>query len=288
MITGNVLQQPVKASWLANKLNLTLQGPDIEIIRVSSLHRLVDSSLTFCKAPSIEINNAVLVIGFPGVSGGKVSVIISKNPRLDFARALQLLDEAIGFGRPDDPPQIHPSVKVGQYTVIGRNVIIDEGTVIDHYVVIGDGVQIGRNCRIKSGAIIGEDGFGFERDDVGQPMRIKHLGSVKIGNCVEVGSLTTVCKGTIEDTIIEDYAKIDDHNHIGHNVTVKKNAIVTAGCIFSGGTVIGKGAWVGINALTKQNVKIGDHALIGMGSVVLKDVETGAKVVGNPARMLPS
>lgn len=287
MKAGNRFKKIRKASWLAEKLNLALVGPDIEISKISPLNNIADNSLVFSINHSLETERIVLVIGSEKLAKGSVSVLVSNHPRLDFAHAVQIIDESIGFESYDEPPHIHPSVKIGEHVVIGRNVKIGEGTVINHHVVIGDGVEIGRYCRINSGAIIGEGDFGFERDETGRPIKIKHLGSVLIGDYVQVGSLTTVSKGTIENTIIGDYAKIDDHVYVSHNCKIEKNAIITGGSILGGSSVYGTGTWIGINSTIKQKVEIGDNALVGMGAVVLKNVEANEKVVGNPAKRLP-
>lgn len=286
MNAGNRLTKCIKASWLAEKLKLPLIGPDIDITQVSALNNLVDHSLTFSMNHSIEIDRTALIIGLKSLATHPISVLVSSNPRLDFAYALQVIDELVGFETYDEPSKIHPSVKMGEHVVIGNNVTIGEGTIINHHVVIGDGVEIGKYCKINSGAIIGEGDFGFERDKTGRPIKIIHLGSVQIGDYVQIGSQTTISRGTIVNTVICDYAKIDDHVYVSHNCKIEKNAIITGGSILGGGTICGKGSWIGINSTIKQKVKIGDHALIGMGAVVLKDVEVNEKFVGNPAKKL--
>ncbi len=283
---GKRLKKICKASWLAEKLNLTLIGPDVEISKICSLNHIEDHSLLFSINSSLETERIVLVLGAENLARDSVTVLVSNNPRLDFAYALQILDENIGFEKIDRPPQIHPSAKIGKHVVIGRNVKIGEGTMINHHVVIGDDVEIGKYCKINSGAIIGEGDFGFERDETGRPIKILHLGSVLIGDYVQIGSLTSVGRGTIDNTIIGDYAKIDNHVYVSHNCKVEKNTIITGGAILGGSSVYGIGTWIGINSTIKQKVQIGDNALVGMGAVVLKDVETGDKVVGNPAKKL--
>jgi UDP-3-O-[3-hydroxymyristoyl] glucosamine N-acyltransferase len=281
------LERKVKASWLANQLNLPLIGADVDIERVRPGSRLTDASLTFSRTPvQAAVEGSIVVIGPEEAAAEHITVLVSENPRLHFAVSLQILDQQIGFQKAMADPIIHPSVQIGAHTVIGRNVNIGENTVIEHHVVMTDGVVIGRNCRIKSGTVIGEDGFGFEREESGNPYRIKHLGSVRIGDDVEIGSLCTVCKGTLDDTVIGNHAKIDDHVHVSHNCQIKEGAIITAGTVLGGGTIVGRNAWMGLNATTMQKVKIGDNAFVGMGAVVIQDVNAGEKVFGNPARKI--
>jgi len=181
---------------------------------------------------------------------------------------------------------VDPSARIGQGVVLGNGVEIGRNTVIHHNVVIGDDVIIGDNCVIKSCAVIGEDGFGFERDEDGIPIRLVHLGRVIIGNDVEIGSLTTVCRGTLGDTIIHDHVKVDDHVHIAHNVVVHMGAMIIACAEVSGGVEIGAQAWVGPNSSVIQKLKIGEKSTVGIGANVIRAVEAGAVVAGNPARTL--
>jgi UDP-3-O-[3-hydroxymyristoyl] glucosamine N-acyltransferase len=163
---------------------------------------------------------------------------------------------------------------------------IGPNTVLHHNVVIGDEVVIGARCIVKSGAVIGEEGFGFERDAKGRAVRLPHLGAVVIGDDIEVGSLTTVCRGTLGDTVLRDGCKIDDHVHIAHNVDVGEGAFVIACAEVSGGVRIGPRAWIAPNASVLNQLTVGADAVIGLGAVVVKPVPDNAVVVGNPAKPL--
>jgi UDP-3-O-[3-hydroxymyristoyl] glucosamine N-acyltransferase len=115
-----------------------------------------------------------------------------------------------------------------------------------------------------------------------------HLGSVTIGNEVELGSLNTVCRGTLSNTIIEDHVKTDDHVHIAHNCTVRRAAMLTACVELSGSVDVGAFAWLGPNCSVNNGIKIGERAFVGIGSTVTKDIAGGQRVAGNPARTLPT
>lgn len=279
------LKRPTLASALASALGLSLEGDDFEIEAVTPLSAPRERALTFAtrQAPA-GLPGTLVVLSTEKPEGA--AWIRSERPRLDFVKSLQWLDRAVGFDRPVSEPQIHASVKIGSGVSIGRGVTIGEGTVLEHNIRIADGVQIGKDCHIKSGAVIGEDGFGFERDLDGTPLRMVHLGGVVIGDRVEVGSLTTVCQGTLLPTIIEDDAKVDDHVHVAHNCRLKKKSLVIACAELSGGVTVGEEAWVGPNASVLEGVKIGDRAFIGIGAVVLREVLPGTTVVGNPGRVI--
>lgn len=290
MIAGNYLQHRVTASWLAEQLNLPLSsvsGTDIEITHICSLDQPADHGLAFSNQTQLQTTHQLVVIGDARLASETVSVLVTDRPRLAFALATQVLDEKIGFASATEPPDIHPSVKLGRYVVIGNNVSIGEGTVIGHHVVIEDRVKIGKHCQINAGAVIGGGDFGFERDETGRPIKIKHVGSVVIGDYVQIGSQATVSRATIGTTILEDYVKVDDHVYVSHNCHLGTNTIVTGGAILGGSTRYGEATWVGINATIRQKLTVGDRALVGMGAVVVKPVEEKQTVVGNPAKPLP-
>ena len=274
-------------SVLARALGLQTLGPDLPIRTVAPLSSLVDGALCFSKQdiPS-GLQAAVSIIVTKPDNLGPAAAILSTNPRLDFARALAWIDEQNGIVRPTASPVIHPTARIGRGVVLGNGVTIGANTTIHHNVVIGEGVVLGENCVVKSCAVIGEDGFGFERDENGMPIRLVHLGTVIIGNNVEIGSLTTVCRGTLGDTLIEDHAKIDDHVHIAHNVTVRSGAMIIACAEVSGGVEVGEYAWIGPNASVIQQVKIGAGSVVGIGANVIRSVDGGATVAGNPAKVL--
>ena len=286
---GRELKRPVQAAWLAQQLGLCLQGPDRSIERIDTADAAGANSLCFAKnAVWVErAAAAAVVVREPGHFSAEISTaLVSSTPRLDFARILALLDAQIGFIWSDAAPEIHPTARIGQHVVLGPGVRIGANTQVGHHVVIGAEVEIGERCNIKSGAVIGEEGFGFERDANGAGVRLPHIGTVCIGNDVEVGSLTTVCRGTLSDTFLFDGAKIDDHVHIAHNIQVGEHAFVIACAEVSGGVRIGKRAWIAPSATILNQLTIGDDAVVGLGAVVVRNVEAGATVVGNPAKPL--
>lgn len=286
---GRGLISNVRASWVANKLGLNLVGDDSLIYRVDSASDASSNSLCFAKSEQwvSRAHELAIVICSPEHYSPRLrSAILTESPRLDFARVLTLLDSEIGFGWSSVDPVIHPTARIGQYCVIGKGVRIGAHTVIANHVVIGAEVQIGERCNIKSGAIIGEEGFGFERDATGAAVRLPHIGTVQIFNDVEVGSLTTVCRGTLGDTVLASGVKVDDHVHIAHNVYVGEHSFVIACAEVSGGVQIGRRAWIAPGVSIKNQLKIGDDALIGLGAVVLRDVLPEHTVVGNPGKSI--
>ena len=101
-----------------------------------------------------------------------------------------------------------------------------------------------------------------------------------------LGALNTVARGTLEDTVIFDNVKTDDHVHIAHNVVIGANTMIAACAEISGSVRIGKGVWIGANASIINQIEIDDYALVGIGAIVTKSVASGKVVAGNPARVL--
>ncbi len=280
------LVKSVQASQLAAELGLPCEGEDVAIALVTPLSAAVPHALTFSsRAMPAELPAGTCVIAKEQPPSG--AWIRSAEPRLDFIKALLVLERLGPFTRATEEAQIHPTAVIAPGVAIGRGVVIGAGTRVEPHVTIADDVRIGEDCWLKSGCVIGESGFGFERLPDGSPLRFLHFGGVIIGDRVEVGSVTTVVRGTLGPTVIEDDAKVDDHVHVAHNVRICKNAFVIACAELSGGVVVGEAAWIGPNASVLEQVKIGARAFVGLGCVVLKDVAPDTTVVGNPARVIP-
>ncbi len=183
--------------------------------------------------------------------------------------------------------QVSASAVVGEFTVIGAGVTIGDGTEIRHHCVIGRNVQIGDHCLVKSNAVIGEEGFGLEKDESGNNIRIPHLGSVRVGDHVEIGSFTSINAGTITPTVIDDYVKISDNVHIAHNCRVGTNSILTGSVELSGSVSVGANVWIAPHASVREKLTIGDGATVGIGAVVVRSIVAGEVHYGNPARRAP-
>jgi UDP-3-O-[3-hydroxymyristoyl] glucosamine N-acyltransferase len=293
------MNMPITSRDIASFLGKELNGQDREVIRPCSLDNCCAGGLVFAKKYDEGIieklagNLNLTAIVLPEYKDKLLcSYIISDNPRLDFALAVQ------EFFVAKLPPRVADSVclgnnvfigqnvTIGEYSVIGSNVVIGDGTEIRHHVVINDNSVIGRNCLIKSNTVIGEEGFGFERDEQGRPIRIPHLGKVVIGNQVEVGASTVIARGTLDNTIIQDNVKIDDKVFIAHNVFIGENSVIIAEAQISGSAKVGVNSWVGPNSSVMNGINIGANCFVGLGAVVTKSIPDNVVVVGNPARIL--
>lgn len=281
------LLRPIQASQLSRQLGLQLLGADREIREVCGLESLSAHGLSFLRDRRPESVRSGTVIAAQLLGTDALSVLRSEKPRLEFIRAQHMLQASPGFVEDSTAPDIHPTALIGRHAVIENGVRIGEGTRIGSLAVIRTGTSIGRFCEIQAGAVIGESGFGFERDADNRPLRMIHFGGVRIGDHVEIGSLTTVCRGALGDTVLADHVKIDDHCHISHNCHIGEGAMITACVEISGSVWIGKNVWLAPGCSLVQKISIGDDAFIGIGAVVTHSIAAKARVFGNPARPLP-
>ncbi len=177
-------------------------------------------------------------------------------------------------------------MRVGLYRYISTEARIGEGARIGANVYIGSHVTIGAGVVIQPGAVIGEDGFGYERDDLGRWIPKPHHCGVVIGDDVHIGANTCIDRGSWRDTVIEQGARIDNLVHVAHNARVGRDTVLVAQAEVSGSVEVGDGAWIGPRACVRQRLTIGARALVGMGSVVLKDVPADQTWAGSPARCI--
>ena len=289
------------SSIIATFLNKKLFGSNIEVTKFSSLSELNDNCVVFCKKYSVDLakvlneHKVILAIVTPEYEGKiDCSYIISENPRLDYLRVIKEFfvehKDQINAIHPtaviEDGAKLGECVYIGANCYIGKNVIIGDRTHINPNVVIVGDTVIGTDCFIKSGVVIGQSGFGFEINENGIPEHFPHVGKIGIGSNVYIGANTAIGRGTLGSTIIHDNVKIDNLVHIAHNDVIGENSFVIAGAILGGGVEIGKNCWVAPNVSIKQQTRVGDNALVGLGAVVLKDVDNNTVVVGNPAKIL--
>lgn len=186
---------------------------------------------------------------------------------------------------------IHPEAKIGNnchigpYTVIGK-ATIGNNCVIDAHVRIYDDVVMGHDCVIKAGAVLGGAGFGYERDEEGNKFRFPQIGQMIMGDYVDVGSNTTIDRGSLADTTIGHHSKISSNCLIAHNNKIGCNVTITGSVMLSGSNVIEDNVWIAPNASVKGWIHIGEGAVVGMAAVVVQDIPAHETWVGNPARKL--
>lgn len=280
-------------------LKKPLVGESLTILKPSDLADCVPGDMVWVKRYSPE-QLAILKDRRPSlvICDSEVAAkttlpnISTSNPRLDFIRVVAK------FFTPEKKASIHPTAIIHPQAIIGRNVSIGAYTNIGPKVTIGDacvigsGVSIeaevilGRRCVIKANAVLGGQGFGFEYDENGRAIHFPHLGRIILEDDVWLGACSTVELATLGTTRISSGAKVDDLVQVGHNVTICQNTLIMANVVICGGAVVGKKCWIAPNSVIKEKVHIGNNVTVGLGAVVLKNVEDNLIVAGVPAKPL--
>ena len=177
-------------------------------------------------------------------------------------------------------------VSIGYSCFIDKDVTIGARTVIRNNVSIQNRVGIGEDCIIESGTTIGVAGYGYYEDACGQMNKVPDFGGVQIGDRVELGANSCIARGTLGDTIVGNDVKIDNLVHIAHNVVIEDECMIVAQSMLGGSVRLGKHAYVAPCAAIINQAEIGENALVGMGAVVIKNIDYNKVVAGVPARVV--
>jgi UDP-3-O-[3-hydroxymyristoyl] glucosamine N-acyltransferase len=289
---------------LVKKLGGELIGDsNILINSVASLESAHKNSISFFNNPRYSdllrtTKAAVVIVNRESLSFRSGVSIVIDNPYLYFAKVSQLLNPSKSLKKEVHKSAIiHPSCKLGLDIYIGPNVVIDENVSIDDGVVIHAGSMIeadsvigkasvihphvvikantviGKNCTLYAGCVIGSDGFGYAKDD-NKWIAIPQTGRVILGDNVDIGSNSTIDRGTLDDTIISSGVKIDNLVQIGHNCMIGENTII-AGCVgIAGSAKIGKNCAIGGAAMILGHLSITDNVTISPGSMITRSIKT--------------
>ena len=288
--------------------------PALVITGIAPLDTAGPSHVTFLSNPKLraqaaQTGAAALILSraeherLPAYGGAR---IVADNPYAYFARAAQFF---AALTAPVATPGIHsgacvdPSASVATTASIGHGVTVEAGAAIGEHCVIGAGCFIGRNAKvgahtlfhpnvtflsdchigergiIQSGAVIGGDGFGFANDK-GHWIKIPQTGGVRIGNDVEIGANTTVDRGALHHTVIEDGVKLDNQIQIAHNCVIGAHTAM-AGCVgVAGSAKIGKHCTFGGAAMVLGHLTIADNVHISSGSLVSRSISEPGQYTG--------
>ncbi|HAU1605943.1 TPA: UDP-3-O-(3-hydroxymyristoyl)glucosamine N-acyltransferase [Legionella pneumophila] len=178
-------------------------------------------------------------------------------------------------------------VKIGNRCKIGVNTYVGDGVAIGDDCLIEDNVSIrhavvGNRVVIYPGARIGQDGFGFASDANGH-YKIPHAGGVIIGNDVEIGANTCIDRGSLGNTVIEDWCRLDNLVQIGHNVKIGKGSVIVAQVGIAGSTELGEHVTLAGQVGVIGHLRIGKGATVLASGKVYKNVKSGDRVGGHPA-----
>jgi len=289
------------ARQIADSIAAIMQGPDLEVHGARSIASAERGTIVFLNRQDdqnkekISSIREIVCVTTPELAEDLTCTrILHSRPRLAFCMILTKYFESAEnhvFSTTSaiaSEAQVADDVAIGAGSVIGPEVIIGASTRIGNGVVIAGRVEIGTECFLKSNTTIGESGFGYVFTEDGKPVAFPHIGGVKIGNAVEIGSNCNIARAALDNTVIENHVKMDSFVHIAHNVKIGSRTLVAAGAIICGSVSIGKDVWIGPDTSIIDHVSIGDRAHVGIGSVVTRSLEPGTKVLGNPARRIPS
>lgn len=173
---------------------------------------------------------------------------------------------------------IFPGAYISSGAKIGNNVYIGPGVKL-----MGE-VHIGNNVVIRENSVIGADGLSTDRDEDGKALTMPQFGGVVIEDDVQIGALTVISRGAIDNTVIRRGTKIDNSCFISHNVQIGADAFIVGETIMFGSSSLGDQGQISGNATIREGRHIGNKAKVGMGAVVTKDIGDGIVVKGNPAR----
>jgi len=290
-------------SQIASHIGAELQGDgNHQITGLNTLQEAGPAELSFLANQSYrhflaETSAGTVIIKESELARYAGNALVMDNPYLGYALASSLFDSTpvIESGI-DTSAVVAASAKIASTAAIGPNAVVGEGVIIDEHsqvgagTVIGDGSIIGNHCRIAanvsiyhgvsigdytiihSGAVIGGDGFGFAHNQH-HWVKIYQLGGVVIGDRVEVGACTTIDRGALGDTVIEDGVILDNHVQIAHNVHIGENTAM-AGCSgISGSTVVGKNCIFAGRSGVVGHITICDGVQITGGTIITKSLD---------------
>jgi UDP-3-O-[3-hydroxymyristoyl] glucosamine N-acyltransferase len=270
-------------------------NPELLIQELRSLESAGPSSLSFLSHPKYSHQLAISKAGCVIVSNEmkarailRGDCIVADDPYLYFAKLTQLWKLQIQSDLPasihpsaviDDSADIDPSASVGPLCVIERGAHVGANSVLKSRVTLGENCYVGDRCIIHSGVVIGADGFGFA-PNAGVWEKIEQLGSVRVGNDVEIGANTCIDRGALSDTVIEDGVKLDNLIQIGHNVQIGKNTAM-AGCVgVAGSTRIGAGCTLGGGAIVLGHLTLVNGVHVSAATVVTKSIHQSGRYTG--------
>jgi UDP-3-O-[3-hydroxymyristoyl] glucosamine N-acyltransferase len=301
---------------LVERLGGQLMGaPDIEVSGIAPLDGANASHITFLSNPKLRTQvahsqaAAVILSAADSVAIGDAYAgarIVTENPYAYFAKAAQYFHalNAVPLA-----PGIHPSAtvapdaRVAASAFIGPHVTIESGAFVGERCVIDAGSYVGRDAKIgadtrlfarvtfssgceigergiiHSGAVIGADGFGFA-NEAGRWIKIPQTGRVLLGNDVDVGANTTIDRGALADTVIEDGVKLDNQIQIAHNCHIGAHTAMAACVGVAGSAKIGKYCTFGGAAMVLGHLTIADHVHISAASMVSRSIHEPGQYTG--------
>lgn len=307
------MPEEVSLGELAVRFGLNLRGdPALTVQRVATLAQAEAGSLSFFAntryRQHLKVTRATAVVLNQADSEDcPAAALLSENPYLAYSRIAQIL-----YPEAPSPPGIHPSAviapgaRIAASASIGPLSIVEDGVEIGERVFIGPActlqrdarvgddsrllarvnlyprVTLGQRCILHAGAVIGADGFGFAPNGASWD-KVPQVGSVRIGDDVEIGANTTIDRGAIDDTVVQNGVKLDNQIQVGHNVVIGAHTAIAACTGISGSTVIGERCMIGGMVGFAGHLTIADDVTITGCSLVSASIkQSGTYSSGMP------
>lgn len=295
---------------LAQIARAELRGdPGRQIDEVATLQAAGPNAISFLAnaryRPQLADTHAGAVIVAPDdAEACPVDCLVSDNPYLSHARVLAALNPAdkvptgIASGSVVDPTatvaesaSIGPNCYIGAQVVVGERVRIGPGCVVLRGCVIGDDcqlvasvtlgteTQLGRRCLIHPGAVVGSDGFGLANDN-GAWVKVPQVGRAILGDDVEVGSCTSVDRGSLGDTVLANGVKLDSQVHIAHNVQIGEHTAMAGCSAVAGSSTIGAYCTLAGAAAVSGHLELGDHVHVSAYTPVIRSLKKAGVYTG--------
>ncbi|MFN0171652.1 MAG: UDP-3-O-(3-hydroxymyristoyl)glucosamine N-acyltransferase [Bryobacteraceae bacterium] len=300
-------------SELAGRLGCHVAGDGgIEITGVAGMEYAVPGQITFLSnpkyAPKVKQTRASAILVSAPLEGVEIACVVSQNPYLDFARALEL------FYQPPKPaPGIHPmasiaesaeigaNASIGPFAVVGEHARIGRNAVLHPHSVIYEGADIGDDftahshsvvreyCRVghrvilQNGVVVGGDGFGFAKRSDGTHYKIVQSGVTVVEDDVEIQALTNIDRATVGETRVKRGAKIDSLVQVGHACVVGEDNIICAQTGLAGSSILEKNVLLAGQVGISGHLTIHDDVVVYAQSGIGGDIPKGARMSGSPA-----
>jgi UDP-3-O-[3-hydroxymyristoyl] glucosamine N-acyltransferase len=302
-------RRPVTARELAVRIGCEIVGDAERLIGgVSGLDSASASDLCFFSDAAYREKAKASSAGFVLVRSADDAAesaikLVHPNPHAAFAQALDVLFPAIEYAQSIavsavvSPTAITTGATLHACVVIGERSKVGEGSVIHANTTVGSDVSIGRDCIvypgvniydgctighraiIHSGTVIGSDGFGFQPSATGW-IKVQQVGTVVIGNDVEIGANCTIDRGAIDDTVIGNDVKMDNQVHIAHNCRIGNHTAI-AGCAgLAGSTIIGERCMLGGATRFTGHLSVCDDSIVSGGTIVTSSITEKGRTTG--------
>jgi UDP-3-O-[3-hydroxymyristoyl] glucosamine N-acyltransferase len=302
----------MKLGEIASRLGAELRGnADLEITGVKGIEEAGPTEITFVANPKYaglaRKTSAAAVLVEPEFPEIEAATLRIKNPYHAFSRALALFYQPPAYPAGvhdtaviDPTAQIGEGAHIGAYVVIGPHVKLGpQAILLPHVVlypgvktgshffahahaVVREGCELGDNVTLENGAIVGADGFGFSKNELGQWVKIPQSGPVRIGDRVDIQANACVDRATVGATEIGDGSKIDNLVQIGHGSRVGKDTLVCAQTGLAGSSVIGDNVILAGQTGVAGHCNVGDGVILTAQSAVSHDVPPGKMISGSP------